>query len=240
MILKTANFKILHPYISSWFMTVILTWLAFSILDQEFQNLGIKPSILVLTHLTLGFGYLLTPSPSASLKTLEISVWSLAILLAFILPSVIIYRHSDDFKLCLRIAPAIFIFAFFILSLTRGLLRSFNDNDHIPVLVFYSIVVIATLPLWISPWAELIAQNATAFSVSLWCSPLTYFATFLDYDYLRGEWFYRNTPYGMMRYDYPHSLWNSAVYLVLALLLLTIKKPTNIHSKTKENQPYAS
>ena len=31
----------------------------------------------------------------------------------------------------------------------------------------------------------------------------SYLATLAEIDYLRSDWFYRHTPYGGLRYDYP-------------------------------------
>jgi hypothetical protein len=53
-------------------------------------------------------------------------------------------------------------------------------------------------------------------------SPLTYLSTLAGADYLRSDWFYRHTPYGGLRYDYPQPVYVTSVciLLILAFLLL--------------------
>jgi hypothetical protein len=57
-------------------------------------------------------------------------------------------------------------------------------------------------PLWLGPLVEQWADRRAVADAVLALSPLTYLAIAADFDYLRGAWFYRFSPFGALRYDY--------------------------------------
>ena len=120
-------------------------------------------------------------------------------------------------------------------SLTRAVMAQFTYNRHIPWNILCAVIMLTTLPLWMAPWVESIAPTPPRLHVLLWSSPLSYLAGMLDYDYLRNQWFYQHTPYGMLRYDYPDKILYSVGLIGMSLLLLGIKTNVNLENNNSEN-----
>jgi len=85
-----------------------------------------------------------------------------------------------------------------------------------------------------APWVNN-CGNSPRLHVLLWSSPLSYLAGMLDYDYLRNQWFYQHTPYGMLKYEYPDKILYSFGLIGMSLLLLGIKTNANLENKNSEN-----
>ncbi len=64
----------------------------------------------------------------------------------------------------------------------------------------------ATSPLWLAPLLDQLQIARPLIDLLIGLNPLTWLAVLAEQDYLRSEWFYRNSPLGGMRYDYPTPL----------------------------------
>jgi hypothetical protein len=85
----------------------------------------------------------------------------------------------------------------------------------------------ATLPLWLSPIAEIFNSHQGLIDGILVLSPLSHLAVLLQVDFLHSDWFYQNSAFGSLRFHYP-AIWQFAtLYLVLiaAIIYLTSVKP---------------
>ena len=69
--------------------------------------------------------------------------------------------------------------------------------------VFMLFAVLFASPLWLAPFAELANGWSAPPNAIVGISPLSALSVSLDIDYLRTPWFYRNSPLGSLRYDYP-------------------------------------
>lgn len=84
--------------------------------------------------------------------------------------------------------------------------------------VLCALLLAGAAPLWLAPLAGQLAVDAFT-NLILALSPAGYLAALIDYDALRSGWFYSNTPWGGLRYDYPDPLIQTLVYTGLAALL---------------------
>lgn len=80
------------------------------------------------------------------------------------------------------------------------------------------LLVSLAAPLWASPLIVMFGSSKWFVDALVALCPVSYLASLADIDYLRGDWFYRNTPYGGLRYDYPDPL--ALLFILAAMLIL--------------------
>jgi hypothetical protein len=134
----------------------------------------------------------------------------------------------------------VFLFA----ALARALAQWLDDRRAAARLAIYTLLVAMSLPLWASPFAFMAGSTRPLVNALISLSPLTYLSTLAGTDYLRSDWFYRYTPYGGLRYDYPQPVYATTVcvLLIAALLLLMRRHRTGgggppIDSQSRELLP---
>ncbi|MBL3600784.1 MAG: hypothetical protein JMN25_13115 [gamma proteobacterium endosymbiont of Lamellibrachia anaximandri] len=117
---------------------------------------------------------------------------------------------------------AVFTTTLLLLSLA-GFLKRFRATAEIALpTVFLLALVAGSATLWLGPLVELFVFSDAAVNAIIATSPLSYLSAAAEYDYLRSEWFYRNTPFGSLRFAYPNSLLLGAIYLGFAAALHTL------------------
>lgn len=70
-------------------------------------------------------------------------------------------------------------------------------------LLVTALAVLALSPIWLAPWLDPVSRLPGVVNALVALNPLTLLASPLSLDYLRAEWFYRYSPLGSLRYDYP-------------------------------------
>lgn len=103
------------------------------------------------------------------------------------------------------------VFVVFLLGVTLGIVARRVPSTHVIGLF----ALLALLPVWAGPMLELANNPPWANRLVMYASPLTAFATALDFDYLRTVWFYEYSAVAAMRYEYPDFLY---ILLLLAVL----------------------
>ena len=68
---------------------------------------------------------------------------------------------------------------------------------------FLSTGVLAAGPVWLGPVIYRTDPAQPVTDAVIAASPLTHLAVAGGVDYLRSDWFYRNAPFGALRYEYP-------------------------------------
>ncbi len=119
----------------------------------------------------------------------------------------------------IRLALAVAILSFFLDRLMGFFEALTASTSHAAVIVLLLLGLTTLAPLWLAPWVEYLAAHQLVTELVIGGSPFTYLTIMADLDYLRSQWFYRNTPFGGLRYSYPGQLVSSTVYLSLGLLL---------------------
>ncbi len=110
---------------------------------------------------------------------------------------------SVNYTLALRLAMGVGALTFFLAGLHQLLFAAFREHRASRYGVIVTLCLTATAPLWLGPWVDLAGGERNMVNGIIGMSPLTYLATLADYDYLRSQWFYQHTPFGMFRFDYP-------------------------------------
>lgn len=116
----------------------------------------------------------------------------------------------------LRLATAVAVLAFFLERLTSFLGAVASESTAAPaaLLIF---VLASAAPLWLGPWVQILAAQEAVTNGVIAASPLSYLAVMADYDLLRNQWFYRNAPFGGLRYTYQGPLISGLSYTLLSL-----------------------
>lgn len=84
--------------------------------------------------------------------------------------------------------------------------------------VALALCLLAAMPVWLAPALDRVAAGRAAIDALIAASPLTHLAVPAGIDYLRNDWFYRHSPLGGMRYDYPAPAASAVGYLLLGAL----------------------
>jgi len=124
----------------------------------------------------------------------------------------------------------------FTLTAIAGLLTALSSSHNSAIYwTTLLLLITASVPLWLGPAVEPLYLGQTAINAIIATSPLSYLATLADWDYLRGEWFYRHTPFGGLRFDYPSIPITSLVYLTIGLTCHYISRTIGLHQTTGDN-----
>jgi hypothetical protein len=65
--------------------------------------------------------------------------------------------------------------------------------------------LLAASPVWLGPALDRLGPGGAAVDALIAVNPVTHLAVVAQIDYLRGDWLYRHSPLGSMRYGYPTS-----------------------------------
>jgi hypothetical protein len=98
----------------------------------------------------------------------------------------------------------------------------------------------ATAPLWAGPLLEIGHVNQSAINLTVAISPISYLATLAEWDYLRGDWFYRHCPLGGLRYDYPSTVFVSFLLLGVGLTSRFVRQKISAETKRAFPKPSKS
>jgi len=104
--------------------------------------------------------------------------------------------------LLLRVAAGVGILLFMLASLSSLLQRAGVDRPAAAWWVILATGLLASSTVWSGPLLDTLAPGRPVIDSIIASSPLSYLATLAEWDYLRGEWFYRHAPFGGLRYDY--------------------------------------
>jgi len=216
------NRKIGQVFLFTWVLIIItVSGLSFLCI-QAFNPVAFKTLLMIQSAAVVVAGFLFIPDWTYVTNRWFIMLWSLSLALAFIVVTII--QHANiPLLLYLKVSIAVFVMSFCLFSLSRAVFIQFPNNPTIPWIIFCLLALFTTHPVWLAPWVEVIATTPEKLQLIIWSSPLTFLATVLDYDYLRSQWFYQHTPYGMLRYDYPNPMSSHFALVFVSLLLLAIK-----------------
>ncbi|RLJ16292.1 hypothetical protein DJ030_16985 [bacterium endosymbiont of Escarpia laminata] len=173
-------------------------------------NLGLATSLTCL---------LMLPHTGGTLSLVFNSIASTGIFL------LMLFTHDKGpipNTILLQSTLAVFTTTLLLFSLA-GLLKRFRATSEIALpTVFLLALVAGSATLWLGPVVELFVFSDGSVNAIIAISPLSTISAAAEYDYLRNEWFYRNTPFGSLRFAYPDSLLLGAIYLGFAAALQTL------------------
>jgi hypothetical protein len=116
----------------------------------------------------------------------------------------------------LRLCIVVFCLGMLLYSATQLLESIRPDSDNPRVTLLLLTAIIAASPLWLGPVVEIYQPGNALINGVVSISPLTHFSVALEYDYLRGDWMYRHSPFGSLPFAYP------GYYAVIGGYLLSV------------------
>lgn len=222
-----AKTSLCKTSIWSWSAVTVISYvLSWALIDQA-EFIPPKAALMIQAVVIIVSGYFLYPDAEYSSENwLTPASWSLMLAITALLISAIQQELHLLPAIATKSALAVFLLSYFMLSVSKRLLRIYPGNRSVPNYILYITFALGSLPIWITPCIETLASTQTRLHIVLWSSPLSYLAGMLDYDYLRSQWFYRHTAYGMLRYEYPDATTSSLALLGISLML---QKPRTKH-----------
>lgn len=83
------------------------------------------------------------------------------------------------------------------------LLAPRQGREAVHGLLVTGLAALALSPVWLAPWLDAASRVPGLVNALVALNPLTLLASPMALDYLRADWFYRYSPLGSLRYDYP-------------------------------------
>ncbi len=199
---------------------IITTMIILSLIAPLTISLTVQANMIIVISIVLLTAFLIYPFERPPTNMLDDFLWCLMLtLIAFIT-----LHFSTNFQhqtyLNLKASAGVFSFALFLHGANRFIGRFYVDSRHASLLVIFFSVFISAIPVWTAPWFDSTNPTQASIQLVLWSSPMTYFASLLDYDYLHSQWFYQHTPYGMYRFNYPDPRYASIGLICSASVLL--------------------
>lgn len=182
-----------------------------------------KAVLMLQSLLLIGAGFVLYPG-SVKASSRAVFIWCFALALAAVFFAWLSADRSGiEMPAMIHLGIAVFLLSIIMHGIKLLCLSVCVDSVHFDVSILAAGVTVLTIPFWMAPWGERVATVSNiGFNGLLSCSPLSYFAEILGYDYLRSGWLYEMTPYGMLRYEYPEAFGYSGVLLLVTLVLYSI------------------
>ena len=122
-----------------------------------------------------------------------------------------------------QISVMILCLSLFLWSLSQLLAAVFADDRFIRKLILLFTVFIISTPVWLGPVVDIYQPGDSTTNGIISITPLTHFSVAADYDYLRSEWFYQNTPFGSLPFSYPGLIAITAGYLLLVIFMQSMR-----------------
>jgi len=215
------NKQFIVTYFVTWIVIIVSVLLLSWLYNDEFTSGSFKTVLMAQAAAVIILGFLANPVCEYLTDGLFVFVWSICLAIAFV---IIILLSSIAFSADLYINTfiAVFLLSFFLFSFSRIVYIKFSNKQGFAWQFFLILQLLTAMPVWLAPWVEELATTMDKLNLIIWSSPMSYFATALDFDYLRSQWFYKNTPYGMLRYDYPSLLSSHLCLASLSLCLFVL------------------
>ena len=202
-----------------WF-SLLLAGLLFS-LTLSTDALAPMPYLIINQGLFLTVvAFLLLPAADSISHLL---VNTSAAVTAQIILSQLSIAGAVPLTLLFQICVIILCLSLFLWSLTQLLTTVSNGKLQARKPILISAVFITSAPCWLGPLVDIYQPGVTATNAIISITPLTHFSVAASYDYLRTEWFYQNTPFGSLPFVYPDLISTTAAYLLLVLVLQTLR-----------------
>jgi hypothetical protein len=214
--------KNLQPNIV-WISNWLLVCLAASLAELTNVSVGlfpIKEILMCQAIIIFCLGFLFYP---ANYHRFAHLLWSFCLGAGMLITALL---ENASLMQAMNTAVAVFVLSVFLHSFCLALAFCHANHRLTAWVSFWTMLLFSTLPVWLSPWVEYLADTQTKINGLLWASPLSYLAGMLDYDYLRNQWFYTHTSYNMLRYDYPEPMAYSLSLIAASLILMAISTGT--------------
>lgn len=223
---KSAVVSILsNPLIEVLLRSLVLVILAYSLAEMFIVTTGMlffKANLLLHMCLLVVIAFLLFPKQALQ-KYSYISgafIWAVVNFILLCLVAAITL-NTFDLTVMFTTGFAGAIVLLFMMSSVHFFQLLFSSKDSTaPFVTLLLFLIFSAMPVWLGPWAEYHENGESLSNIIIALSPISYFSVMLDYDYLRGAWFYEHTPFGSLRFEYLSPVIFSVIFLVCIIVLL--------------------
>ena len=211
-----------------WF-SILLAGITFSITLNTDQHLSSNYLLINQGLFITLIGYLLLPIPKNPYRLLTNIA---AVVLLFIILTQFTATRMVPMQILFRLCLVIFCLSLFLWSLSQLAKALFSNALRIRMPILLLTASVCSAPVWLGPLVDLYLPYNSIINSIISITPLTHISVAAEYDYLRSEWFYRNTPFGSLPFTYPDLITVISSYLVLVIFLQAI-----LWKITRKNTP---
>jgi hypothetical protein len=129
----------------------------------------------------------------------------------------------------LQVAVVVFCLGLLAWSLTQFLQCLFPARQTPHIFVVLLIACLGAAPIWLGPLMDIYQPGDRVIDGIVSMTPLTHVAVAAQYDYLRGEWLYQNSPFGSLHFVYPGFGGITAGYFLAVFVLQLIIRGITHH-----------
>ncbi len=213
----------------NWFICFAIILVASLLFSSTLPSDALFASASTLTSEALFImliSYLLLPAAKTPGSLLANSLSSIAIL-GFI------YLFTGTTEIPVNIFIQVCITIFFLSTLLWSLNQFaelvFPDKKNNRSALFLLVVIITASPVWLAPLVDSYQPDNSVINFIVSVTPVTHISVASEYDYLRSEWLYQNTPFGSLPFVYPDLTSIIFYYLLFAtslqIILWRLKRP---------------
>ena len=204
-----------HDWLSRWF-SVLLAGVIFT-MTLDTDSLASTAYLIINQGLFVTFVcFLLLPKPNSTGRLFANCAAGVPLL---IILSQLPTAGTVPTQVLFNVSLVILCLSFFLWSLSQLLAVVLAGDYHTrkPILLFS--VFIISAPVWLGPLVDIYQPDDNTTNGIISIAPLTHFSVAAEYDYLRSEWFYQNTPFGSLPFSYPSLISITAGYLFLVIFM---------------------
>jgi hypothetical protein len=197
-------------------LAILLAGLAFT-LTLDDHTLSIAARRLVHQGLFITCtAFLLLPAPKHLVALLSSSLAGIPVLILLAtLPTASTLPAQVLFQVCtVMFSLSLFFWSIWLLSDAVAI-----NHRNLRGTLLVAVSLITSAPLWLGPFVDVFQSGEGVINGVIMTTPLTHFSVATEYDYLRSEWFYRNSPFGSLPFTYPSFISVVTAYLALSLSL---------------------
>ena len=207
-------------WLGAWVVLLILSMLAAE--GLHLTNPNVDPNAMLVT-LSLCFSWLavlLMPDlPGPTTRNGVLILWAVIAAAGFFALTLSLL-YDEPVHRGLRLSGGVLVLVL-LFGFIQSLVMACTSSRANAMILFTVILgVFFAAPLYLGVVAEAAPGNTPIVNAIVAASPVSYVAAIVDYDYLHSSWFYRNTPFGGLRFDYPTAGKMTFFYLIITLLLV--------------------
>jgi hypothetical protein len=160
--------------------------------------------------------FLLLPAPRHLSTLLANSLAGVPVLILLVLAQI---TNTPPLKTILQVCAVMLSLSLFLWCIWLLFDAVVVNHTNMKNSLLVAASLITSTPLWLGPFVDVFQSGEDVINGIIMTTPLTHFCVAAEYDYLRSEWFYRNSPFGSLPFIYPSFVNVVTAYFALSLSL---------------------
>ncbi len=206
-----------------WLTYILLTCVSGAILSialtASFESVSLSSRALIVSMFCLVAGLQLLPAHATTdTRFVELALLPAAGITLSAYFVQLIGGSVLDAGQHLRLFGALFVLATTIIVIQRRLEKVMNSHRCAIATTQVMLAVFSVAPVWLGPVAALNSHRQFIVDAIVAASPVSYLASSVGVDYLRGDWFYQYVEIGLQRFNYPDPATSTLALLAIAFV----------------------